>query len=151
MIGQDDLCSALALADLVERQIKQMVNKEDKNRMFSALRFDIKGSINPARIIRSSTSRIDITQQDGSIIAVTTKEGVEQHLLERNPKLYRAAGLSPVGDTDLECQLGPFISSPLATHILGGTFRQEEKASSAIAAQLQRRTDIPPMPPPTVT
>jgi hypothetical protein len=63
----------LALADLAERQIKQMVNKEDKHRIFSVLRFDIKGSIDPASIIRSSVSRIDITQQDGSIIAVTTK------------------------------------------------------------------------------
>jgi hypothetical protein len=77
LIGQDDLSSTLALADLVERQIKQkMVNKEDKKRMFSVLRFDIKGSINPASVIISPMSRIDITQQDISIIAVTTKEGM---------------------------------------------------------------------------
>jgi hypothetical protein len=85
-----------------------MVNKEDKKRMFSVLRFDIKGSINPASIIRSSMSRINITQQDGSIMTVTAKEGIEQHLLERNPKLYRAAGLSPFRNTDLGRQLGPF-------------------------------------------
>jgi hypothetical protein len=97
-------------------------------------------------------SRIDITQpqQDSSIITVTTKEGIEQHLLERNPKLYRAAGLSPFGDTNIGLQLGPFGSSPLAIHILEGTFRHEDKAISAIAAHFQRRTDIPPMPPPTV-
>jgi hypothetical protein len=59
-IGQDDLSSTLALADLVEHQIKQMVNKKEKKRGFSVLRFYIKGSINPATIIRSSMSRIDI-------------------------------------------------------------------------------------------
>jgi hypothetical protein len=71
--------------------------------------------------------------------------------LERNRKLYRAAGLSPFGDTKLGRQLGPFGSSPLLTQILEVTFRYEDKAISAIAAQLQRRTDIPPIPPPTVT
>jgi hypothetical protein len=121
--------------------------------MFSVLRFDIKDSINPESVIGSFMSRIDITQQDGSIIAVITKEG-EQHLLERSPKLYRAAGLSPFGGTELGRQLGPFVpfgSSPLATRILEGNFRHEDKAISAIAAQFQRRTGIPPMPPPTVT
>jgi hypothetical protein len=112
LVGKDDLSSTLALEDLVERQIKQMVNKEDKNRMFSILRFDIKGSINPESIIRSSMSRIDITQKDGSIVAETTKEGIELHLLERNPKLNIVAGLSHFGDTELGSQLGPFGTPP---------------------------------------
>jgi hypothetical protein len=46
-------------------------------------------------------SIIDIAQQDGSISVETTKERIERHLLERNPKLYRAAELSPFGDTKL--------------------------------------------------
>jgi hypothetical protein len=64
--------------------------------MFSILIFDIKVSINPAIIIRTSMSRIDITRQDGSIMAETTKEGIERHLLQRNPKLYQSAGLPPL-------------------------------------------------------
>jgi hypothetical protein len=86
--------------------------------MFSILRFDIKGSINPASIIRLYMSIIDIKQQHCSIVAETTKEGIEQHLLERNPKLYRATGLSPFGDTELGRQLGPFGTPPLATQII---------------------------------
>jgi hypothetical protein len=73
LIGKDDLSSTLALEDLVDPQIKQMVNTHDKKRIFSVLRFYRKGSINPESTIRSSMLRIDITQQDGSIVAVTPK------------------------------------------------------------------------------
>jgi hypothetical protein len=94
---------------------------------------------------------IDIAQQDGSIIAVTKKKGIEQHLKELNTKLYRDAGLPPFGDTDLGCQLGTFVSSSIATQIFEGSSIHEDKSISAITAQLQRRTDITPMPPPPVT
>jgi hypothetical protein len=73
--------------------------------MLSTMRSDIKGSINPEIIMISYMSRIDITQQDGSIVPETIKEGIERHILEKNPKLYRAAGLSPFGDTELGRQL----------------------------------------------
>jgi hypothetical protein len=99
-----------------------MVNKEDKKRMFSILRFNNKGSINPASIIISSMSRIYITKQYGSIVSETTKEGIELHLFGRNPKLYRVAGLSPFGATELGRQLGPFGYSPLETQIQEVTF-----------------------------
>jgi hypothetical protein len=70
--------------------------------------------------------------------------------LERNPQIYRAAGLPPFGDTYLGRQLEKCGSSPLATQILEGTSRHEDKTISAIADQLGIKTDIPPMPPPTV-
>jgi hypothetical protein len=92
----------------------------------------------------------DITQQDGSTLAETKTEGIERHLLQRNPKLYQAAGISLSGYTELGRQLGPFGLSPLETEILEGIFRHESHAISAIMAQLQRRTDIAPMPQPTV-
>jgi hypothetical protein len=63
LVGKDDLRSTLNIEDLVERQKKQMV--KEKKRMFSILCFDIRGSINPEIIVRSSMSIIDITQQDG--------------------------------------------------------------------------------------
>jgi hypothetical protein len=99
LVGKDDLSSTIIREDLIERQIKQMANKDDKKRMLSVLYFDSKCSINAASVVRSSMSRIDITQQDGSTVAETTKEGIERHLLQRNPKLYRSAGLPPFGDT----------------------------------------------------
>jgi hypothetical protein len=95
-------------------------------------------------------SRIDITQQDESIVAETKKEGIGRHLLQRKPKLYRASGVSPFGDIELRPQLGPFGSSPLTTKILEGTFHHENKSISAIAVQLQRRADIAPITQPTV-
>jgi hypothetical protein len=52
---------------------------------------------------------------------------------------------------DLGRQLGPFGLSPLATKIPQGNFHHENKAISAITGQLQRRTDIVPMPQSTVT
>jgi hypothetical protein len=76
------------------------------------------------------------------------EKGLKTHILERN--LYRAAGLSPFGDTELGRQLGPFGTSPIATQIVEGKFRHEHKFISAIVAQLQRITDIPPIPKPTV-
>jgi hypothetical protein len=44
-------------------------------------------------------SRIDVTLEDRMIVANTTKEGIETHLLEHNPKIYRAAGITKFGDT----------------------------------------------------
>jgi hypothetical protein len=61
-----------------------------------------------------------------------TKEGIGRHLLQRNPKLYRSSGLPPFGDTELERQLGPFGSSPLATDKLEGTLHRKIHAISAI-------------------
>jgi hypothetical protein len=65
---------------------------------------------------------IDITQQNGSIVAETTKESIAQNLLQRNPKLYRAAGLSPFGDIYLGHHRGPSGSSPLTTEETERTF-----------------------------
>jgi hypothetical protein len=76
LIGKDDISSTIVLEALIERQIKQIVNKDDKKRMFSVLHVDTKGSINSASIVRSSMLRIDITQQDGSTVTETTTEGI---------------------------------------------------------------------------
>jgi hypothetical protein len=51
-----------------------MINKEDKNRLFLILRRDIKGGTNPASIIRSPMARIDVTLEDGTVMAKSTKE-----------------------------------------------------------------------------
>jgi hypothetical protein len=104
---------------VIDNQLKQSINKEDKKRLFLVLLCDIKGAINPASIIRSPMTRIDVTIEDGSTIDKTTKEGIEEHLLEQNPKVYRAAGLTPFGDSDLGratprtlCIITPCNSNP---------------------------------------
>jgi hypothetical protein len=50
--NNDDLSSNLHQENLVESQLKQMINKEDKKLLFLILRRDIKGAINLAIIIR---------------------------------------------------------------------------------------------------
>jgi hypothetical protein len=79
------------------------------------------------------------------------KEGIEEHLLERNTKVHRAAGLTPFGDSNLGRRLGPYGSSPLATVILQGSFEYDNFAINAIAKQIKRRDDIPMQPTPTIT
>jgi hypothetical protein len=127
-----------------------MLNKEDKKRLFLVLRRDIKGAINYARIIRSPITRIDITLEDGTFFAKTTKIGIEEHLLQRNLKVYRAAGLTPFGDTDLGRCLGPYVSSSLAKAILEGSYEDDNFASNAIVKQLKRRENIAMQPRPTI-
>jgi hypothetical protein len=114
----DYISSNLRREDLIENQLKQMINREDKKCLFLILRRDIKGTINPASIIRSSISRIDVTLEDGAVAAETTKEGIELHLLERNTQVYRAVGLTQFINTELGRGLGSRGSSPLAKSIL---------------------------------
>jgi hypothetical protein len=72
-----------------------MINKEDEKRIFLTLRHDTEGAINPTSIIRSPMERIDITLEDSTVMDKTTKKGIKVHLLELNPKVYRASGLTP--------------------------------------------------------
>jgi hypothetical protein len=96
-------------------------------------------------------ARIDVTLKDGTVVSKRMKEGIEEHLLERNTKVYRAVGLTPFGDSDLGRRLGPYGSSPLATAILEGSFEHDSFAINAIVKQLNRRDDIPMQPIPTIT
>jgi hypothetical protein len=134
----DDLSSNLHREELVEIQLKQMINKEDKNRLFLILHRDIKGAINPASIIRYPMARIDVTVEDGTVMDETTKEGTEEHLLERNTKVYRAVGLTTFGDSDLCLRLAPCGSPPLATGIIEGSFEHGKFAIDAIVKENQR-------------
>jgi hypothetical protein len=101
-----------------------MINKEDKKRLFLNLRRGIKGAINPASIVRSQMARIDVMIDYGTIVAKTTKQRIEEHLIVRNPKVYRAAGLTPFGDSDprrrlhLEIQTSDNASDPMDHHPL---------------------------------
>jgi hypothetical protein len=127
-----------------------MINKEVKKRLFLILRCDIKGAINPASIIRSPMARIDVMLEDGTIISKNTKQGMEERLLEVNPKVHRAAGLTPFGDSDLGQRLGPYGSSPLATAILEGSYEHDNFAINAIIKQLKIREDILIQPRPKI-
>jgi hypothetical protein len=113
-----------------------MINKEDKKCLFLILLHDIKGAINPASIIRSPMVMIDVMLEYGTIVSKTTNQGIEEHLLEKNPKVYRAVGLTPFGDSDLGRRFGPYGSPPLATAILEGSYEHDNCAINAKIYQL---------------
>jgi hypothetical protein len=96
-------------------------------------------------------ARIDVTLEYGTVVAKTTKDRIEEHLIERNPKVYRGAGLTPFGDSDLGRCLGPFESSSLVTAILEGPFKHDKIAINAIVKQLHRVDDVPMQPRPKIT
>jgi 5'-3' exonuclease len=148
---KDDFSSTLRREDLIDNKQKQMLNKEDKKQLFLVLCRAIKGAFNPASIIRYTMARIDVTLEDGTIVAKTTKIGIEENLLERNPKVYRAAGLTPFGDTDLGRRLGPYGFSPLETAILEGSYEHYNFAITEIVKQLKIRYYIPMQPKPIIT
>jgi hypothetical protein len=70
---KDDLYSNLRREYLIESQLKQMINKEYKKRLFVILRRDIKGAISPASIIRYPMAMIDVTLEYGTVVANTMK------------------------------------------------------------------------------
>jgi hypothetical protein len=74
--NNDDLFANLRREDLVESQLKEMINTEDQTRLFLILHRDIKGAVKPASISRSPMARIDVTLEDGTVLDKTTKEGI---------------------------------------------------------------------------
>jgi hypothetical protein len=112
-----------------------------RRNLFTILRFDIKGFINPSSIKHSALSRFDVTT-NGVISSLTTKLEPEDHLLLRNPKAYRAPGTNPFGHTSPGRQLGNTGDSPLANKSI-----LDDPAISAFASNLRRRTSLPNTPP----
>jgi hypothetical protein len=49
--------------------------------LFTLLRYDITCAINPASISISAMVRVDIVNPDGTTSSETTKDGLEDHLL----------------------------------------------------------------------
>jgi hypothetical protein len=92
-----------------------------RRNLFTMLRFEIKGFIDPDSIKRNALTRVDVTNE-GCITPLTTKNEIEDHLLQRNPQSYWAVGSTPFGHTPIGKSLGPTGDSPLSKSILDGTF-----------------------------
>jgi hypothetical protein len=107
--------------DLIEKELKHMSEANAGRNLFTMLRFDIKGFMDPESIKRNTLTRVDVTI-DGHITPLNTKNEIEDHLLKRNPQSYWAAGSTPFGHTPVGRSLGPTGDSPLANSILDGTF-----------------------------
>jgi hypothetical protein len=109
------------------------------------IRFDIKGFIDPDSIKRNALARVDFTIY-GRITPLTTKNEIEDHLLQCNPQSYWVAGSTPFGHTPLGRSLSLTCDSPLANFILDGTFTNTNLEVKAFTSHLRRRpycSDIP--------
>jgi hypothetical protein len=118
--------------------------------LFTMLIFDIKGFIDPDSIKRNALTRFDVTF-DGRITPLTAKNEIEDHLLQRNPQSYWAAGITSFGHTPLGRSLSPTGDSPLANSILNVTFTHPNLAVKAFTSQLRRRPHCPEIPTATIT
>jgi hypothetical protein len=103
--------------DLIENKIHSMNEYTARRSLFTLLKFDIKGFINPLSIKRTALTIIDITKND-VVSSLTTKRDLEDHLLLRNPKTYWKSGSPPFGHTPLGRQLRDTGYSPLSESIL---------------------------------
>jgi hypothetical protein len=109
-----------------------------RRNLFTMLKFDIKGFIDHDSIKRNAITRVNVTI-NVCISPLTTKSEIENHLLQRNPQAYWAAGSTHFGHTSLGRSLGHTGDSPLANSILYGTFTHPNLAVNAFTSQLRRR------------
>jgi hypothetical protein len=117
-----------------------------RRNLFTLLKFDIKGFINPSSVKRSALTWIDISITD-VVSSLTTKSELEDHLLQRNPKAYWASGSTPFGHTAPGRHLGDTGDSPLEESIIDGSFTHYNLVIRAITSNLQRQKYLPYIPP----
>jgi hypothetical protein len=127
-----------------------MSDANARRNLFTMLRFDIKGFINPDSIKINAITRVNVTI-DGRITPLTTNNEIEHNLLQHNPHSYWAAGSTPFGHTPPGRSLGPTGDSPLANSILDGTFTHPNLAFKVFTSQLRQRPHCPDIPKTTVT
>jgi hypothetical protein len=97
-------------------------------------------------IKRSALRRIDITAND-VVSSLNTKRALEDRLLLRNPKAFRASGLTPFGLTTLGRQLGDTGDSPLDGSVLNGFFTRPNPTIRTFTSNLQRSPSLSDIPP----
>jgi hypothetical protein len=117
-----------------------------RRNLFTLLKFDIKGFINPSSIKLSALTIINTTTND-VFSSLTTKRELEDNLLLRNHKAYRASGSTPFGHNALGHQLIYTGDSPLDESILDGSFTHSNPEILAVTSNLQRRPSLPYIPP----
>jgi hypothetical protein len=92
--------------DLIDNKLKHMKEAKAKSNLFTILRFDIKGFIDPHSIKHNALTCVDVLI-DGRLAPLTTKAEIEDHLLARNPLEYLASGTTRFGHTVIGRSLGP--------------------------------------------
>jgi hypothetical protein len=115
-----------------------MAEANSRRNLFTMLRFNTKGFIDPNSINNNALTRVDVTIV-GCITPLTTKNEIEDHLLQCNHQAYWAAGSTPFGHTPLGRSLGPTGDSPLANSILDGKFIHPNLAVKYFTSHLRQQ------------
>ena len=105
------------------------------------------------KLRNGATSRLDTLDEDGTVVEVTTKNGIEEILLETAKiKLHQAEGSSQLLEAFLQKDIGKFGEGPKVEAILDGTYIPPEGTSDATKDFLKackRPDDFEPTPPMT--
>jgi hypothetical protein len=123
----DYLSDKLQHEDLNDRKLKHMSEATARGNLFTMLKFDIQGLMNPYSIKHNALTRVDATI-GGCITPLIIKDEIEDHLLRHNPQAYCASGTTPFGHNALGRALGPTGNSPLTESILDGSFTYPDLA-----------------------
>jgi hypothetical protein len=147
---QHSISDKLEREDLIDNKLKHMKEAKAKSNLFTMLRFDIKGFIDPHRIRHNALTLVDVLIY-GPLTPLTIKADIEDHLLARNPLAYLASGTTPFGHMVLGRSLGPTGDSPLADLILNGSSSHPNRAVNAFTQQLCHRSHCPDIPAARIT
>jgi hypothetical protein len=83
---QHSISDKLEREDLIDNKLKHMKDAKAKSNLFTMLRLNIKGFIDPHIIKRNALTRVDF-RIDGRLTLLTRKAELEDHLLARDPPL----------------------------------------------------------------
>jgi hypothetical protein len=147
---EHSISDKLECDDLIDNKLKYMLEAKARSKLFTMLRFDIKGFIYPHSIKRNALTRDDV-MSDGCLTPLTTKVEIEDHLLTRNPQSYMASGTTPFGHTALGRSLFPTGDSPLSEFILDGSFSHPNQTASSFTQQLCHRSHCSYIPAARIT
>jgi hypothetical protein len=69
--------------------------------------------VKPNSTKKSCLNRLDVPTEDGLWRQIVGKVQVEEHLIERYVKQFSQAGETPLGYTELGCELGHTEKTPM--------------------------------------
>jgi hypothetical protein len=110
--GSNVLSDTIQRYDLIDNKIRSMNESNARRNVFTLLKFDIKDFINPSSIKCSALTRFDITINE-VVSSLTTKDDLEDHLLQRNPIAYWDQVLPRSATLLLEENLETHVTPPL--------------------------------------
>ena len=128
------------------RIARHIMNIKINKNTWKKLKYMIKSIVNPNAIKASTLKEVEIVERDGTITREVTKEGLTNHLIQRNSNKLKESSNTPFGLTNLGSQLGCCGTSELAQELNSRSIRNEEilksKVLSALAEQMTTLLNI---------